>query len=127
MVTFQNGLLYSPNFEAIAATLSDEVYKPTVFDRGRKIIRAGTFITGDFLRDKSKRAIANYTDDNVVGILLKDTDVTHGPRPVAVLVKGHVNLQKLDKKPTPAIEDALPQIKFHGNHREYSRFIEQNY
>lgn len=128
MVTYQNGLLYSPKFEAIAATLSDEVYKQIAdWDGGKKIIRAGTFLTGNFLRDKSKRAYANYTDDDVVGILLKDADVTNGPRVVSVLVNGHVNLQKLDKKPTKAIEEALVQIKFYKNYQEYSRYIEQNY
>lgn len=128
MVTFHNGLLYSPNFEAIAYTLSDKVYKPTVFDGGKKIIPAGTFLSRGSITDGDEgKVYANYTDDNVFGILLKDADVTKGPRPVAVLRVGHVNLQKLHRKPSKAIEEALSQIRFYKNYQEYSRYIEENY
>lgn len=52
----------------------------------------------------------------IQAIMLNDTDVTKGPVMASVLVKGTVNINRLDEKTqaliTPEVMAALPHVKF---------------
>lgn len=52
----------------------------------------------------------------IQAIMLNDTDVTKGPQMASVLVKGTVNVNRLDAKTqaliTPEVMAALPHVKF---------------
>ena len=76
---------------------------------GRKIIKAGTPITGD-LRTRNT-AFTVTSSNNVVGIVLHDVDVTAGTENGVIVIFGVVDLEKLESdvqsKITSTIEDAL--------------------
>ena len=60
---------------------------------GRKIIKAGTPVSGD-LADR-KAAFSKAATD-VVGMLMHDVDVTTSPANAACLLQGAVNLDRLE-------------------------------
>lgn len=76
---------------------------------GRKIIKAGTPLTGDLKARNTAFAAAGA--DNAVGVALHDYDVTDGDATGALLVFGFVDLKKVDKdiaaKITSDVEAAL--------------------
>lgn len=76
---------------------------------GRKIIKAGTPLTGDLKARNTAFAAAGA--DNAVGVALHDYDVTDGDATGALLVFGFVDLKKVDKdiaaKITSNVEAAL--------------------
>ena len=61
---------------------------------GRKIIKAGTPLTGDIL--KRKTAFTVGTSANAVALLLHDLDVTDGNTNGTILISGYVDYDKLD-------------------------------
>ena len=80
-----------------------------VTENGRKIVKAGTPLTGD-LTDRSTPFTA-ATDSAAVGILLHDVDVTDAAANCTLLIWGFVNLDRIDDttkaKLTTAIQNKL--------------------
>lgn len=60
----------------------------------RKIVKAGTPITGDI--EARNTAFTKAGDANAVGILLHDVDVTEGNANGQIVIDGYVDLDKLD-------------------------------
>ncbi len=67
-------------------------------DDGKKIIKAGTPITGDLTARGTAFTKASTTEgvSNAVGVLLHDVDVTAGNNNGTLLLFGFVDLDKLD-------------------------------
>lgn len=87
---------------------------------GRKIVKAGTPLTGD-LDDRTTAFTAASAGDgsnpsNAVGVLLHDVDVTTGDANGTLLIFGFVNTNRIDTttkaKITAQVKKALPMIKF---------------
>ena len=76
---------------------------------GRKIIKAGTPLTGDLKARET--AFAAASESNAVGVALHDYDVTDGDIAGALLVFGFVDLKKMEDdvaaKITTEVEAAL--------------------
>ena len=65
-----------------------------VTENGRKIVKAGTPLTGDLtVRDTAFTAAGA---DNAVGVLLHDVDVTDNDANCSLLIWGFVNLNRID-------------------------------
>lgn len=64
---------------------------------GRKIIPAGTPVGGanDF-KENEQAVLTVSNDENAVGVLLHEVDVTEGTNNGTVLIFGFVNLNRLD-------------------------------
>lgn len=84
-------------------------------ENGRKIVKAGTPLTGD-LKDRTVAFTTTADASNVVGIAMHDVDVTAGSANGAVLIFGTVDYSKLDNSVqtalTAEIEKALKMIQF---------------
>lgn len=82
---------------------------------GKKIVKAGTPVHGN-LAARNTAFTAVTSTDKAVGIVLKDTDVTHGNSEAPLLVLGVVNLDRIDATTaaliTDAVKTALPGITF---------------
>ena len=67
-------------------------------DDGKKIIKAGTPVTGDLTARGTAFTKASTTEgvSNAVGVLLHDVDVTGGTNNATLLIFGFVDLEKLD-------------------------------
>ncbi len=67
-------------------------------DDGKKIIKAGTPVTGDLTARGTAFTKASTTEgvSNAVGVLLHDVDVTAGDANATLLLFGFVDLNKLD-------------------------------
>ena len=80
-----------------------------VTENGRKIVKAGTPLTGD-LTDRSTPFTA-ATDSAAVGVLLHDVDVTDAAANCTLWIWGFVNLDRIDDttkaKLTTAIQNKL--------------------
>lgn len=80
-----------------------------VTENGRKIVKAGTPLTGDLtVRDTAFTAAGA---DNAVGVLLHDVDVTDTDANCSLLIWGFVNLNRIDEttaaKITAGVKTAL--------------------
>lgn len=82
---------------------------------GRKIVKAGTPLTGD-LKNRTVAFTTTADASNVVGIAMHDVDVTAGSANGAVLIFGTVDWSKLDSSVqtalTAEIVTALKMIQF---------------
>lgn len=69
-----------------------------VTENGRKIVKAGTPLTGNLEARETAfvKATTSSGSSNVVGILLHDVDVTEGDTNGTLLIWGFVDLNKLD-------------------------------
>lgn len=80
-----------------------------VTENGRKIVKAGTPLTGDLTKRSTPFTAASGT--NAVGVLLHDVDVTEYDANGSLLIWGFVNLDRVDtatkSKLTGEIQDAL--------------------
>lgn len=80
-----------------------------VTENGRKIVKAGTPLTGD-LTDRSTKFTA-AGESNAVGVLLHDVDVTNADANCSLLIWGFVNLDRVDTttaaKLTSAVQKSL--------------------
>lgn len=81
---------------------------------GKKIIKAGTPVKGSLVaRDTAFQVSA---DENAVGIILHDVDVTKGNANSQVVVFGFIDISKLDSDVqamiTSDVKDALKMIQF---------------
>lgn len=80
---------------------------------GRKIVPAGTPLTGDLT---NRTSAFTKSSTGVVGIALHDVDVTSGNRNATVLVAGVVDLNKVDSTTaaliTTEVKAMIPNIIF---------------
>ena len=69
-----------------------------VTENGRKIVKAGTPLTGNLEARETAfvKATTSSGSSNAVGILLHDVDVTEGDTNGTLLIWGFVDLNKLD-------------------------------
>lgn len=85
-----------------------------VEEGGRKVIKAGTPLTGNL--DSRNTAFTKATGANAVGVLLHDVDVTNGNGNGTLLIFGFVNSNRLDAATKALITDevkaAIPAVKF---------------
>lgn len=78
-------------------------------DDGKKIIKAGTPVTGDLTARGTAFTKASTTEgvSNAVGVLLHDVDVTAGDANATLLLFGFVDLNKLDTATAALITTAV--------------------
>lgn len=85
-----------------------------VVENGRKIVKAGTPLTGDL--DARTTAFTKATGANAIGVLLHDVDVTVAENNGTILLFGFVNTNRIDETTkaliTSEVKTALPMIKF---------------
>lgn len=85
---------------------------------GKKIIKAGTPITGNLEARGTAFTVASTTEgvSNAVGLALHDVDVTAGNANATVLVQGVVNLTDVDTTTaaliTSAVKTAVHRVIF---------------
>lgn len=92
-------------FTANPVMVSDE--DVTANAEGKKIVKAGSFLDVD-----GKVVVVGTNSADVVGVLLRDTDVTYGPREGANVYHGTVDLDKIPVQPDADIIAALPRVSF---------------
>lgn len=85
---------------------------------GKKIVKAGTPISGDLTARGTAFVKASTTEgvSNATGILLHDVDVTDGTKNAQVVVFGFIDLTKLDADVqaliTAPVKSALKMVQF---------------
>lgn len=87
---------------------------------GRKLVKAGTPLTGDLTKREVAFAKVNEANDslasNAKGILLHDVDVTTGDANGTLLIFGFVNVDRIDatvmEKNNEYVKEALKGIYF---------------
>lgn len=95
-------------FQAFGGQIGDTGV--TAGSNGRKIIPAGTPVggTNNFYEDE-QAVLTVSNDENAIGVLLHEVDVTEGTNNATVLVFGFVNINRLDANLTitPEAKTAL--------------------
>lgn len=81
------------NQKSVSVIISSSTTGTQTVD-GRKVLRAGTPISGDLKARKTPMQAAS--SGSVVGVLLHDVDVTDGNANGSLLIWGFVNLDRLD-------------------------------
>ena len=83
------------NQMSVGVVVDDANY---VTENGRKIVKAGTPLTGSLTARNTAfaKAVTASGSSNAVGILLHDVDVTNGDANGTLLIWGFVDLKKLD-------------------------------
>lgn len=78
---------------------------------GRKILRAGTPLTGDLTArtTKFKKPTDAETSSNAVGILLHDVDVTDADANATLVLWGFVNMDRLSSKASGLITSNIKE------------------
>ena len=76
---------------------------------GRKIIKAGTPVTGD-LTERNTPFTVDKTGTNPVGVILHDVDVTDGNANSQVVIFGFIDISKLDDEVVGIITTAAPKL-----------------
>ena len=76
---------------------------------GKKIIKAGTPVTGD-LTERNTPFTVDKTGANPVGVILHDVDVTDGNANSQVVIFGFVDISKLDDEVVGIITTAAPKL-----------------
>lgn len=90
----------------------------TADEDGKKIVKAGTPLSGDLTARGTAFVKATTTEgvSNAVGILLHDVDVTDGTKNAQVVIFGTFDLNKFDADVaeliTSAVKSALKMIQF---------------
>jgi len=85
---------------------------------GKKIVKAGTPISGDLTARGTAFVVASTTEgvSNATGILLHDVDVTDGTKNAQVVVFGFIDLTKLEAGVqaliTAPVKSALKMVQF---------------
>ena len=117
----QPEILHNLDYEAISGTVSSDS-AGTIDDNGRKILPAGTLVTGvSESIFENRRQLVTQTDGAegaegeapvVDGITLYDVDITHEDAEVAIVYDGTVWANEVQVEVTEAIRSALPRITF---------------
>ena len=76
---------------------------------GRKIIKAGTPVTGD-LTERNTPFTVDKTGTNPAGVILHDVDVTDGNANSQVVIFGFIDISKLDDEVVGIITTAAPKL-----------------
>ena len=76
---------------------------------GKKIIKAGTPVTGD-LTDRNTPFTVDATGENPTGVILHDVDVTDGNANSQVVIFGFIDISKLDDEVVGIITTAAPKL-----------------
>ena len=76
---------------------------------GKKIIKAGTPVTGD-LTERNTPFTVDKTGANPVGVILHDVDVTDGNANSHVVIFGFIDISKLDDEVVGIITTAAPKL-----------------
>ena len=76
---------------------------------GKKIIKAGTPVTGD-LTDRNTPFTVDKTGENPAGVILHDVDVTDGNANSQVVIFGFIDISKLDDDVVELITAAAPNL-----------------
>lgn len=79
---------------------------------GRKIIKAGTPVGSTVNVLENRQTVLTVGDANAQGVVLHDVDVTDGNANATLVVKGTVDLLKLDVQITTAAKEKLTNITF---------------
>lgn len=77
----------------------------SVTENGRKIVKAGTPLSGDLTARNTAFVKAVDATNSATGILLHDVDVTDGDNNGTLLIFGFVNLERLDTTTAALITD----------------------
>lgn len=77
----------------------------SVTENGRKIVKAGTPLSGDLTARNTAFVKAADTTNPATGVLLHDVDVTDGDNNGTLLIFGFVNLERLDTTTAALITD----------------------
>lgn len=72
-------------------------FSGAVTENGRKIVKAGTPLSGDLTDRTTAFVAAADTSAPAVGILLHDVDVTDSAANASLLIWGFVNLSRVDE------------------------------
>ena len=117
-----NQILFNVEPQVSVGIVVDDSVQATANSLGKKIVKAGTPITGSLdARTTAFTAAATSgttgnEKSNAVGILLHDVDVTDDDNNGTVLLFGFVNTNRIDEttkaKITAEVKAALPMIKF---------------
>lgn len=90
-----NQILFdAQNFVAVGAVIGQG--SVSAGEDGRKVIKAGTPVSGDLMNRNTAFSVSQKDDENIVGVLLHDVDVTEGDENGTVLIFGFVDMNKLD-------------------------------
>lgn len=93
-----NQILVNPQFQfSVGIVVSKECAAKAVVENGRKILKAGTPLTGNL--DSRTAPFAIATAANVTGMLLHDVDVTDSNANGTLLIFGFVNMNRLHATP----------------------------
>lgn len=84
-----------------------------VTENGRKIVKAGTPLSGDLTARGTAFVAAKDTSNPAVGILLHDVDVTDDAANATLLIWGFVNLSRVDST-TAALITATRKTELAG-------------
>lgn len=76
---------------------------------GKKIIKAGTPVTGDLTKRNTPFTV-DKTGANPVGVILHDVDVTDGNANSQVVIFGFIDISKLDDEVVGIITTAAPKL-----------------
>ncbi|MCT4660295.1 MAG: hypothetical protein N4A40_00435 [Tissierellales bacterium] len=109
-------ILKHKEFEAVPVTVDDGVTAVN----GKKILKAGTIIGGktqsvlinrqEPIVSKNKAGVATTdtaSGKSAEGILLVDVDVTDGPQPGTMVIRGTIDLNKIPETPCADAQKAL--------------------
>lgn len=84
-----------------------------VTENGRKIVKAGTPLSGDLTARETAFVVAADTTAPAVGVLLHDVDVTDSVGNATLLIWGFVNMNRLDST-TAALITATRKTELAG-------------
>lgn len=115
----KNQILFAVEHQVSMSIVVDDA-NITAGSNGKKIVKAGTPLTGSL--DARTTAFTKASSSgspsvsNAVGILLHDVDVTAGENNGTLLIFGFVNTNRIDATTkaliTAEVKAALPMIKF---------------
>ena len=111
----QPEILHNLDYEAISGTVSKDSLG-TMTDNGRKVLPAGTLVTGVTESIfENRRQLVTQTDGAegpVDGVTLYDVDITNDDAEVAIVYVGTLWANEVQVEVTEAIRSALPRITF---------------
>lgn len=98
-------ILYNVQHQMSVSIKIGKNFAGAVTENGRKIVKAGTPLTGDL----TNRAVAFTAagDNNAKGVLLHDVDVTEQDANATLLIWGFVNLNRVDATPKALLTTAV--------------------
>lgn len=94
----------------ISLTATADASKVVAGLDGRKVLPAGTIVTGS-LTDRDKK-VSEANDATAIGVTRYDVSLDDGDAAVAVVIAGTINLANIPKAPETAAKTALNNIIF---------------